>query len=81
MTDAVPQDAIASIGARVRRYRQLRGWTQVELAERSGLGQQTISSIETGARGLAMSLETAWRLAWTLGCSVDALAGMPALRG
>jgi transcriptional regulator with XRE-family HTH domain len=76
-----PVPALASVGARVRQCRQLRGWTQVELAERAGLTQSTISMIEKGARGHEMSLETAWRLAWSLGTSVDWLAGMPVRRG
>ena len=65
----------------MRWCRQLRHLTQVELAERAGLTQSTISMIEKGARGTEMSLETAWRLAWSLGTSVDWLAGMPVLRG
>lgn len=76
-----PAPALESIGERVRRCRQLRSWTQVELAERAGLTQSTISMIEKGARGSEMSLETAWRLAWSLGTSLDCLAGMPPRRG
>jgi transcriptional regulator with XRE-family HTH domain len=59
----------------------LRGLTQAELASRAGLNQTTISMIEVGNRGLDMSADTLWRLAWTLGTSMDFLAGMPALRG
>ena len=71
-----------SIGARVRRYRELRGWTQAQLAERAGLAQHTISQIEIGVRdGWRMGFETAWRLAYALGTSMDALGGMPELRG
>jgi transcriptional regulator with XRE-family HTH domain len=51
------------------------------LAARSGLTQSMISMIEKGARGSEMSLDTAWRLAWSLGTSLDWLAGMPVMRG
>jgi HTH-type transcriptional regulator/antitoxin HipB len=38
------------IGAVIRRTRKTRGWTQMDLADRAGLRQSTISLIETGAR-------------------------------
>ena len=82
MAAVISQEAIESIGARLRRLRQWRGWTQAELAERAGLRQHTISMIESGAReGLRMEVETAWRLAWALGTSLDMLVGLPELRG
>jgi HTH-type transcriptional regulator / antitoxin HipB len=37
------------IGAIIQRARTRRGWTQMELAERAGLRQATISTIETGS--------------------------------
>ena len=81
MDDVVLQGAIGQLGARVRRCRELRGWTQAELAARAGLHQTTISAIESGKRGWETSLETGWRLAWSLGTSLDMLVGLPALRG
>jgi len=73
---------VESIGARLRRLRQLRGLSQLALAERAGLRQHTISQIESGTRdGRHIVLETAIRLAWGLGTSIDTLAGMPELRG
>ena len=36
------------IGTIIQRARKRRGWTQAELATRSGLRQATISTIETG---------------------------------
>jgi transcriptional regulator with XRE-family HTH domain len=42
-------------GARIRRLRRDRGWTQENLAERSGLDRNTISRMETGARGLPIT--------------------------
>ncbi|WP_417254792.1 helix-turn-helix domain-containing protein [Celeribacter sp.] len=38
------------IGAIIQRTRKTRGWTQMELAERAGLRQATISLIESGDR-------------------------------
>ena len=39
-----------TIGERVRRLRDLRGYTQQELADRAGLAQSTISGVEKGER-------------------------------
>ena len=73
---------VESIGARLRRIRTMRAWTQVQLAEQSGLLQHTISQIESGAqKGECMQLATAMRLAWALGVSLDALSGMPDIPG
>lgn len=38
------------IGAIIQRTRKARGWTQMQLAERAGLRQATISLIESGDR-------------------------------
>jgi transcriptional regulator with XRE-family HTH domain len=37
---------LVNIGKRVRTLREARGWTQTELAERSGISQKTVSAIE-----------------------------------
>src|SRR4051794_40467808 len=42
--------AIDSVGGMLRCFRERRLWTQATLAERSGLPEKTISSLETGAR-------------------------------
>ena len=79
---SAPAREVESIGARLRRIRTMRGWTQVQLAEQSGLLQHTISQIEGGAqKGECMQVATAMRLSWALGVSVDALSGMPAIPG
>jgi transcriptional regulator with XRE-family HTH domain len=69
-----------SIGARLARLRQMRGWSQVHLARRAGLTPHGVSQIESGRRnGWGIELETAYRLAFALGTSIDVLAGMPEL--
>lgn len=50
--------------------REARGWNQVELAQRSGVAQSTISRIE---RGSGVLLGTANALARALGCPVEEL--------
>ena len=70
------------IGVRLARLRNMRGWTQTHLARRAGLTAHGISEIENGKRdGWGMELETAYRLAFALGTSIDVLAGVPELRG
>ena len=77
-----PAPARESIGMRLARLRQMLGWTQVQLARRAGLTPHGISQIESGRRsGWGIELETAYRLAFALGTSIDVLTGMPELRG
>ena len=54
--------AVSGLGARVRQLRGLRGWTQEELADASGLAQTTVSAIESG-RVSRTSAENIERLA------------------
>lgn len=42
-------DATTVIGQRIRRARQERGWTLVNLAERAGVSEKTVRSIEAGS--------------------------------
>ena len=56
---------------KVREYREERGWSQGQLARKSGVGRSTISEAETGEH--APSLEAALRLARALGSMVDEL--------
>jgi transcriptional regulator with XRE-family HTH domain len=63
------------IGERVRRLREQRGYTQVELSARSGVRQSVISRLENGTRGNP-SADVLKRLALALGCTTDYLVGM-----
>ena len=77
-----PAPVRESIGARLARLRGMRGWSQVQLSRRAGLTPHGISQIESGRRnGWGIELETAYRLAFALGTSIDVLAGMPELCG
>jgi transcriptional regulator with XRE-family HTH domain len=61
--------ALAPIHIRVEELREAKGWSQAELARRSGVPQPTISRIEAGESG-SISLANLERLADALG--VDA---------
>lgn len=59
---------------RLQRYRELRGMTQVELAEKSGVGQPEISRAEKGVKDLK---GLSWAsIARILECSVDEILGV-----
>jgi len=61
-----------SIGERIREARKAVGWTQAELAERSGIEPSNISHIERAATKL--SLPTLFSIANALGATLDELA-------
>jgi transcriptional regulator with XRE-family HTH domain len=73
-------DPIA-LGKRLHTARTVRGFSQQDLGARAGVTQHYISQLETGTRGRQLGLETAWRLCFVLGLSLDTLAGMPDIRG
>ena len=71
----------STFGQQVRALRLAAGWTQAELAERSGLGERTVSDLERGLRATAYP-STARRLAAALKVSPDELgAFMSTARG
>ncbi|WP_231561846.1 helix-turn-helix domain-containing protein [Nitrosococcus oceani] len=57
------------IGNIVRNHRKQLGWTQVELAEKSGITQAQISRLEAG-RGENITMDNLRNLAHAFGCSV-----------
>lgn len=61
-----------TIGARVRRLRKERGWTQVVLAEKCRLAANTIKGIEANDHG--MSFYSAIEVARALDCELEYLA-------
>jgi transcriptional regulator with XRE-family HTH domain len=63
------------LGARIKRIREDRQWSQAELSRRSGVRQALISELESGKkRDTAGGILK--RLALTLGVSIDYLMGM-----
>lgn len=44
------------LGANVRKARELRGWSQEELADRSGIHRTYISGVERGSRNPTLSI-------------------------
>ena len=58
---------------RVRFFRLARGWSQADLAERSGLSRAAVSAIEI--QRLVPSVAAALALAGVFGCSVEELFG------
>jgi len=61
-------------GERLKRFRESRGWSQRELAQRAGIPQPTVGYLETGRRS-GLTVETARRIADALGVSIDRLVG------
>ena len=66
-----PKGFALVVGEGVRRERQKRGWTQVQLAEASGLSPNYVARLERGELG--PSLFVAYQLAETLGIDVATL--------
>lgn len=70
------QDAIQvrkKLGERVRQLREKRGWSQEELAHRSGLARSFTGAIERGEKDIRIS--TLVKLAKTFDLSVQQLLG------
>jgi molybdate-binding protein/DNA-binding XRE family transcriptional regulator len=61
---------------RIRAYRQQRGWSQAELANRAGISRAAISAIEM--ERLVPSVAAALALAAALNCTVEDLFGVAA---
>lgn len=66
---------------RVRQLREARGWTQMELAERAGLRQATISKVESRPEKteLATLIKIATAFEMQVGDLVTGLPGIPDL--
>lgn len=59
---------------RLRDAREARGWTQAELAERTGVSRKTVNTVENGV--FVPSVLVALKLARALDSPVDALFGL-----
>lgn len=58
------EDAAAILAAKIRTARIARGWTQAQLAARSGLSTRTVTSMEAGAANVQLGfwLTVLWAL-------------------
>ncbi|MFI9742020.1 helix-turn-helix transcriptional regulator [Streptomyces sp. NPDC052494] len=56
----------AAYGARLRRLREERGWTQEELAKRTGYSSKHVSAVETGRRSSTLAFSRALDAAFGL---------------
>ncbi len=61
------------LGQNVQRLRRERGWSQEELADRTGLHRTYISGIERGIRNPTVTILE--RLAKGLGCRIEDVVG------
>lgn len=82
MTEEQKQQTRDRIGLRIVGLRQLKGWSQEELARRAGLQRTHVSRIECGK--YAVTLETIQAIAEAFGMTVDiiepALADLAPMR-
>lgn len=67
-----------AVGEAIRRARQERGWTQVELAEKADLSSNYVARLERGEVG--PSLFVAQKLCEALDTDLDALTAPPRAR-
>lgn len=68
------------LGARVKSARSVRGWTQHELADLSGVSRSTIANLESG-RMTSPAPEVVFRLSSALRWSMSELLGLDELGG
>ena len=50
----MPEDLLILLGGRIRKLRQKRGWTQVEMAERVGIDRSFLADVERGKRNISI---------------------------
>ncbi|GGO68343.1 helix-turn-helix domain-containing protein [Nonomuraea cavernae] len=63
------------VGERLRRLRHARGVSLSELARRAGIGEATLSGVETGTRDI--TLEALWAITAQLGVPIGAILDTP----
>lgn len=67
-------DGDASVAARLKSLRQIAGYSQKELSERSGVSLRMIQAYEQGSQPIGRAeADTVLRLARTLGCEMEVL--------
>jgi transcriptional regulator with XRE-family HTH domain len=48
------EDLLVRLGARIRKLRKKRGWTQVEMAEKVGIDRSFLADVERGKRNISI---------------------------
>lgn len=72
-------NSLITVGDRIRVARKLHGWSQEELANRSGLDRSYVGGIERGERNI--TLLTLFEICFALNCDPEAiLQGLPPSR-
>lgn len=71
-TKFAPTDDLIEVGSLIRKWRENIGMTQLELSEKAGLGEKTISRLEIGKSN--MRIDTLFTLADALGITPNDMA-------
>lgn len=71
------QTDVATIGERVRRFREARGWSQNELGRLSGVNVAQVNRLEQGKVRSSPHWHTIEKLALALRVSMEDLTGLP----
>ena len=50
----MPEDLLVRLGKRIRKLRQERTWTQVEMAEQIGIDRSFLADVERGRRNISV---------------------------
>ena len=50
----MPEDLLIRLGVRIRKLRQHRGWTQIDMAERVGIDRSFLADVERGRRNISI---------------------------
>jgi transcriptional regulator with XRE-family HTH domain len=48
------EDLLVRLGARIRKLRKKRGWTQVDMAEKVGIDRSFLADVERGKRNVSI---------------------------
>ena len=73
----MPRARKGTIGQRIKRYREDRGMSATQLAEKAKLSKSYISELESGETTRGPSAEVLYRIAQALGVAMSDLLGRP----
>lgn len=65
----------------LKKIRKMKGWSQADLSRLSGVQLRTIKAYEQGSVDISKAqVETVYRLADSLGCTIEDLVGIPSIQ-